>query len=410
MVRPNKRKLIAKKAARARKIPKEKKLRKEEKITQFVLSMYITGLPLTTAFMFCIMNQGNPPTKHQVYKKQPYIVNTLYNMAKMITLDNFLKIQPKSVVAVDGSWSQRRNAPFCIIDVIDIKRHQIVAFDLEMKSVRGRKGNYEGPSNQMEAVGFKKIIPLLKSNPNIEKIVKDGDVKLSKLIREAEWSIDELHDPNHMLKKFPKIFAKYNKLSKGKLGGLKERLYKHLCTLLRRKDTTSNKLEYWLAATDHFSGVHKNCPDPTHTGYTWKHCKDETAKNNLNLLLIETSDILKTCDPDYTTNVNENFHSVKAHLAPKLYSWKAGWVGRISAAILQYCNPYMWIYDARYYLNLPCLPPKIFKIYNQFAISRIKQNAQRRTQEAKDKSNKLKYEKRRRSIKDSKIQSPLAHK
>ena len=127
-----------------------------------------------------------------------------------------------SVASIYGSWDHRRNGKVMILDLICEQTHKIVDYELVYKTFRKFTGNYEGPSNLMEAEAFKRMIPRLMQKGKIIELIKDGDVKISKIIQDYHWDVNLKNDPNHQLLYFDTLWNKWNKLYNGKLFGLKE--------------------------------------------------------------------------------------------------------------------------------------------------------------------------------------------
>jgi hypothetical protein len=55
-----------------------------------------------------------------------------------------------SVIPMDGSWSQRRNASHCVIHLIDVTSGKIVDFEILEKPIGFSDGNYFHSSNGVE--------------------------------------------------------------------------------------------------------------------------------------------------------------------------------------------------------------------------------------------------------------------
>jgi hypothetical protein len=59
---------------------------------------------------------------------------------------------------MDGSWSQPRNAPHCILDFTDVISGKIVAFDIVEKPIGFSDGNYFHSSDGLETEGVQRIV------------------------------------------------------------------------------------------------------------------------------------------------------------------------------------------------------------------------------------------------------------
>ncbi|OHT06582.1 hypothetical protein TRFO_25320 [Tritrichomonas foetus] len=139
--------------------------------------------------------------------------------------------------------------------------------------------------------------------------------------------------------------------------------------MFSKKQTDDEKVVKYLNAFNHFTldpkvaNIHPN-------GKKWAHSNNITARTCLWNLLVETSDIIRTHHRCITTNKNENFHSIKARLLPKLYNWGSGWIGRICSAILQNNLPGIWMIYALSALNIPLPAIHTFLAYLHRVIQR----------------------------------------
>lgn len=187
-------------------------------------------------------------------------------------------------------------------------------------------------------------------------------------------------------------------------------MYRFLVSLIRSSDTTENKLKYWFASIEHFSGNHSNCRNKTHNGFIWKYHNDTDARKILNILISESGSFILECYQHYTTNPNEYYHSLKGYYLEKIFAFKSSTIGRISASILQYNCPHMWIYEARRRLGLPSLPPRVFKIFNSFALSQAKTRCRKKNETIRAKTNSKRESKRKQSKLEYKNKNELKHK
>ena len=177
-------------------------------------------------------------------------------MAKESVQYEFSNLAPNSNISIDGSWTQRRNSKTFILDVIDIATKKIIDFVLLDKGSKFRTASYHGASNMMESYGFKSTIQHLMSNKNIVGLVKDGDVKLEKAIKDNNWNIKTYLDPNHLKKNFHTIFAKYNKYAHGELKGFKKKILAHINTVLYSNNTPEEKRKLFLIILAFPRGFH----------------------------------------------------------------------------------------------------------------------------------------------------------
>jgi hypothetical protein len=90
------------------------------------------------------------------------------------------------VIAVDGSWSQRRNARHCIIDFIDANSGKVVDFEILEKSISFTGDNYFHASNSMPVDGVRRIVSRWRAdqtlNSKVVAYVRVRNGKMRKLL------------------------------------------------------------------------------------------------------------------------------------------------------------------------------------------------------------------------------------
>jgi hypothetical protein len=64
----------------------------------------------------------------------------------------------ETIIAMDGSWSQRRNAMHCVVDFVDTSTNKVLDFEIIEKQIGFISGNYFGRSNGMEVEGVRRLI------------------------------------------------------------------------------------------------------------------------------------------------------------------------------------------------------------------------------------------------------------
>ena len=380
----------------------------KEKAKRFAFSVIFTGVGFTAACILFLFNGIDPPSETLYYQVQKEVVKVLYDMARESVQNEFNKIVPGSNISVDGSWTHRRNSRTFILDVMDVATKKIVDFELVDKGTKKLPGNYEGPSNLMEAFAFNKTILRLMKNTNISGLIKDGDTKLEKIIKDHNWNVTIYLDPNHLKKNFPKLFKQFNKLANGSLTGLEHKILTHINAVLYSNATSDEKREMFMNAFYHFLGNHTNCPEHKDTK-TWKYANDPKKRDILFQLLNETANLFGDFDPTKTTNGNEYFHTLKGYVLPKINHWESSWVGRISMAILKHNRGYDWVNEAIYRLNLKSGPlhtwVQLFRLLNNRIAKANKQRKQKQTKSAKEEKRKQELQ----AIKDANTKTELSH-
>jgi hypothetical protein len=68
------------------------------------------------------------------------------------------KLPRHSLIAMDGSWSQLRNASHCVIHLIDVGSGKIVDFEILEKPMGFSDGNYFHSSNGVEVEAARRIV------------------------------------------------------------------------------------------------------------------------------------------------------------------------------------------------------------------------------------------------------------
>ena len=350
-----------------------------------------------------LLNGIVPPSIKEVEMYLPEVITALKSITDESVTKAWEEMPEKAIASIDGSWDHRRNGKIMILDLICEQTHKIVDYELVYKTVRKFIGNYDGPSNLMEAEAFKRMIPRLMKKGKITELIKDGDVKISKIIQDYHWGVNLKNDPNHQLLHFDTLFKKWNELCNGKLFGLKERLLSFLKDVL-----TETKLQKWENVVNHFTGNHVNCP-PHPISKLWAHSSDQSAVNSLKGLVNDLTSTIKNFERYHTTNYNENFHSIKARLLLK-NNFQGYWaIGRILVSILQYNNPDHWIVKLFNYFHLAALPAsiaiKLFQIFKQRAAKRSLD----KSPEFQKKEGKLKAEYKKQLSKEYASKDPLVH-
>jgi hypothetical protein len=153
-------------------------------------------------------------------------------------------LAPHSVIAMDGSSSQRRNASHCVIDFIDVASGKIVAFEILEKPIWFSDGNYFHSANGVEVDAIRRIVNRWRENENLNtKViahVHDRDGKTRKLLGKLWPGKQERLDPDHAIKSFDK------KLNNGPvLGGIKQKLRRWFAFLLHMNISSQEKRVHW---------------------------------------------------------------------------------------------------------------------------------------------------------------------
>jgi hypothetical protein len=244
-----------------------------------------------------------------------------------------------AVVAFDGSWSHRRCAKECIVILIDCGQKRIVDFEIVIKSKGGVAGNDRGSSNGMELEGLRNIIGRWKGDPKVKGCVHDNDSKATEAIREADWQIEQMYDPNHVVKQFER---RWNSSDTRLLRGLHAKLLMWFRYLIRSDFSVGEKEHYWWNTVEHFKGNHAGCPRQHPASDRSHPLAQPGAERQLRDVLARTVDLLSRARTGFDTQLNESCNSLKAKFANKDTSWKCSWSARVMCALMQVNSTDNW--------------------------------------------------------------------
>jgi hypothetical protein len=96
-----------------------------------------------------------PIIKKEFYTNQALITHPIIEYARRLAQQNCEVMGNYSTICIDGSWNNRRNGNFCIVDVIDCRTKTILDFEIIYKTTPFKTVNYEGHSNKMELAATK---------------------------------------------------------------------------------------------------------------------------------------------------------------------------------------------------------------------------------------------------------------
>lgn len=172
-----------------RKISLSKKVKYQIKdIIRYVISVAICGMSEQQAKKFLLYNDITPPTKSQFYECQRKLIPIIERLAREVCKKFADEMQNGFFIRYDGSWSQRRNAAHCLVELMN-EAGKIIDFEymsrIQCTYLRVEAG-YFGPSNQMETLLVEMLSERWKDNPNLKGFVHDGDLKTAKL---NDWNI-----------------------------------------------------------------------------------------------------------------------------------------------------------------------------------------------------------------------------
>lgn len=383
----------------------------------FVLSILFEGAAFVEIERLFSWHNITTPGRSTYYRYLPQVEQAIEQLAEESCRLNWVLMDPSSIIAFDGSWSQRRNALHHVVDFIDCKRKKVVFFSFKEKDNHKLKGNYAGSSNGMELAGIKDFVDFAHFDSRIVGYCHDRDAKSSKFLKECGWNIPELIDKNHMSKSFDRIFAEINTANDNALYGLHGRLRSYLNILYYLDEDVETKKMHWQNALRHYTGNHEKClhdkiqfddnddeddnekKKTKRKSFTWKNKHNPQAVNALKELLKKTSFLFDKVGLSTSTQLCECLHSLKARLASKQINWQSSWRARVCAAILDINEGYGWRLKLYERLKLPELNPDCYNTLLKYVTASSKAKKEYQDPEFRRMKNQIRKERRSRNKK-----------
>jgi hypothetical protein len=337
----------------------KKRAKKVTKITaqEFVFAVLLAGLTYIPASSL-LLNLGILPIARTVfYEAQQKLLPKIIEFAIQSCSEARKRIKNGTALALDGSWNHRRHGTEHIVELIDMSTGLIVDFEIVSKKSRFKDGNYEGSSNGMELFGFKKMLTRWVNDSRITSIIHDKDSKISKAIRLSGWAVEQIIDANHAIKTFTRFFNGLNGIEKQLLHGLKARLMSWLQHLIHSKIPKDMMKSMWENSINHYTGNHSLCSDPNHVGYNWTHKGNNTAIAVLKKVINKGLEVINLTNHSIgSTQLNECFHSIKAHFANKMLNLATSTPARFALSVIAYNDDDGWREKLRKFLGFSDLP------------------------------------------------------
>jgi hypothetical protein len=206
----------------------------------------------------------------------------------------------------------------------------------------------------MELAALRKIIERWKDNTKVRGCVHDNDSKATQAIKEAGWQIEQMYDPNHVVKQFER---RWNSCDTRSLRGLHAKLLMWFRYLIRCDFTVEEKQGYWMNSLEHFKGNHAKCPRQHPAGdHSHPIMTDSPAESQLREVLERTVELLARVRTGFDTQLNESCNSLKAKFANKDTSWKCSWPSRVMCALMQVNSVENWRIELADVCNIPLTP------------------------------------------------------
>jgi hypothetical protein len=235
---------------------------KQQAATLFVFIALISGLGFTAMQMMCCFLGVPFPSCGTFYAVQPRIIERVVALALMSCAGFAQFAGPATVFSFDGSWNHPRWGTKCLSTFIDLDQRKIVDFDIREREGKGLKqgGNHDGPPQTMEAAGFAVMRDRWRGRGTpIRAVAHDQDARVSRLMQELDWRVQEIHDINHVAASFEALWKKFAMVM---APGAKRRhrvlndavsvsIHKHWRYCAEMEGTLAEKKEKWNEAVDH---------------------------------------------------------------------------------------------------------------------------------------------------------------
>jgi hypothetical protein len=323
---------------------------------QVVFGILVSGSTNTKTREFGLWNDLQWPSNFNaaVFHQLHLIATTIVHFAEDSCQTALDSIPPGSVISFDGSWEHRRNSRRCIITVFCQQTRKVIAFAITDTKQWPDNCPYKSSPQNLEVLGLREMLPVLRAKPEIIAYVHDNDAKTRKLILSYPPGcvpLVEHIDTGHALKSLDRALDKVRpcltqKLTQGLRKWMKMLLYENTFSV-------EKKIAAWRNSWNHFMGIHDDCPFQHHQASGVLIDKEE-LRATVAKFLDDTSWILECCAPEYSTQVNESFNRSKLKYANKDVRWGFTWKARMACAILDR-NCANWKMRLYHMLHLPTL-------------------------------------------------------
>ena len=288
---------------------------------------------------------GTPLNLHsRFYRYQSELLPKALELAAKSCKECFDAHSPNTV-SVDAGWSVPRNAPFSVVDIIDIETKKVVDFQILTSNT------YETihpnltymthkASNTFEAAGVRIMADRIVLH-TARKFVHDKDVQVKNiLIDEKNLNIAERADPNHLAKS---LFRDLKNQSHP-LHAIYEMLRDKFISINKKYSPEEKKgkwMEFYTKLTS---------PDAKWNGHD-----NEKACEMLHALFQSTVNSYDLLEAGIHTNYNEAFHAEKNAIAGKDGNLDYSWIIRTCLAIVKFNHRNNYDNILRNFLGAP--PP-----------------------------------------------------
>ena len=192
-----------------------KKLRKTSSTVvrsslEFVFSVLVGGGSYTQTSSTFLNCNIDVPSESTFYKAQKVVLEEIIKLANDSMNKERSSLKNGSTIALDGSWSHRRNAGQCVVSLINAATNKILDIEILEKNTTGVNGNYEGSSTSMEVEGVRKLLARWSKNLTLQNYIHDNDGKTRSVFKLLMPTVLEQIDKNHLIKTFDRLFKKFN--------------------------------------------------------------------------------------------------------------------------------------------------------------------------------------------------------
>jgi hypothetical protein len=207
---------------------------------------------------------------------------------------------------------------------------------------------------------FLHLVNKTKTDPRITGVVHDQNARSSKAIAEANWGVADWLDKNHVTKGYGLVHRRWAFVERSPDTGdepidddddddddtpraPKKRAPR--VQVLRRIEVPAKR---WFYACATMQG------SPDERRKMWESCYDYfvnpanhfelivAGKRQLRGFVTDVAGLLDKVQSSFSTQLNENIHSVKAKMAQKGISWKTSFEARVACSVLYFNEGKEW--------------------------------------------------------------------
>lgn len=339
-------------------------------ITPFsqILGSYVCGIGYKQSdFFLSFMNLLGVPKK-EFYDCQCTLSKMIHDFVHQLILDNWKKIERDIILLSDGSYNHAFGT-MCFNIFIDFQSEHILDY--------ASMDHEEQPDlkrNQYEAATYKQLLERLTENDvgkHVKAIMTDGDAKLRNLTEQFNqthgFNITHLRDHIHGISSIEKIiksiYQDFETKQHPEIPLIVNSLIKFANVIRKLKLPPDLNEKCFLNSIQHLQGNHnKYCLHEIN-----EECEVLIPPEKAEILgpisqkIEKASNIFGEIDSNFTTNICENFFSLKSKYIPKNRFFGNSAKSRFEITILQHENPYLWILDFIKKYPLFELPPEIIQ-------------------------------------------------